>query len=272
MVGARGRRREPRRRARARAEGGSDDPARSAARSDARHAAALRPRAGDRAASSRAAASPTRWSRRCSGARFTRSSPAATPSTRWSTRRCAPAAAASTGTPRATSTRCCAAPCASAARSRRASAPIRARYQHPRWWIDVAARRVSRRLGGDPRRPATAHPPMCLRVNRGATQRRRLPGAARCRTGIAARRVGRRRRCCWSARCRWSVCRASPSGDVSVQDAGAQRAAALLDLRDGQRVLDACAAPGGKSAHMLEARATSSSPRSTSTPARCARR
>mgnify|MGYP003333980982 CR=1 FL=1 len=36
-------------------------------------------------------------------------------------------------------------------------------------------------------------------------------------------------------------------------DAGAQRAAGLLDLRDGQRVLDACAAPGGKSAHILEA-------------------
>jgi 16S rRNA (cytosine967-C5)-methyltransferase len=39
---------------------------------------------------------------------------------------------------------------------------------------------------------------------------------------------------------------------VSVQDAGAQRAAHCLDLADGQRVLDACAAPGGKSAHILE--------------------
>jgi 16S rRNA (cytosine967-C5)-methyltransferase len=41
-------------------------------------------------------------------------------------------------------------------------------------------------------------------------------------------------------------------GEVSVQDAGAQRAARLLDLQPGQRVLDACAAPGGKSAHILE--------------------
>ena len=41
-------------------------------------------------------------------------------------------------------------------------------------------------------------------------------------------------------------------GAVSVQDAGAQVAAHLLDLSDGLRVLDACAAPGGKSAHMLE--------------------
>ena len=41
-------------------------------------------------------------------------------------------------------------------------------------------------------------------------------------------------------------------GLVSVQDAGAQYAAALLDLQPGQRVLDACAAPGGKSGHILE--------------------
>jgi 16S rRNA (cytosine967-C5)-methyltransferase len=39
---------------------------------------------------------------------------------------------------------------------------------------------------------------------------------------------------------------------VSVQDAGAQYAARLLDVRDGMRVLDACAAPGGKTAHILE--------------------
>ena len=43
------------------------------------------------------------------------------------------------------------------------------------------------------------------------------------------------------------------SGMVSVQDASAQLAAALLDVQDGMRVLDACAAPGGKSAHLLEA-------------------
>ena len=38
----------------------------------------------------------------------------------------------------------------------------------------------------------------------------------------------------------------------SVQDAGAQQAAPLLQVRDGMRVLDACAAPGGKTAHLLE--------------------
>jgi 16S rRNA (cytosine967-C5)-methyltransferase len=42
------------------------------------------------------------------------------------------------------------------------------------------------------------------------------------------------------------------AGRVSVQDAGAQLAAVLLDPHPGERVLDACAAPGGKTAHILE--------------------
>jgi 16S rRNA (cytosine967-C5)-methyltransferase len=41
-------------------------------------------------------------------------------------------------------------------------------------------------------------------------------------------------------------------GVVSVQDCGAQFAANLLDLRPNQYILDACAAPGGKTMHILE--------------------
>jgi 16S rRNA (cytosine967-C5)-methyltransferase len=41
-------------------------------------------------------------------------------------------------------------------------------------------------------------------------------------------------------------------GVVSVQDAAAQLAVGLLELTPGLRVLDACAAPGGKTAHILE--------------------
>jgi 16S rRNA (cytosine967-C5)-methyltransferase len=44
-------------------------------------------------------------------------------------------------------------------------------------------------------------------------------------------------------------------GLVSVQDRAAQMAAELLDLQAGQRVLDACAAPGGKTGHILEKQA-----------------
>lgn len=41
-------------------------------------------------------------------------------------------------------------------------------------------------------------------------------------------------------------------GRVSVQDSAAQLAAVLLSAQPGQRVLDACAAPGGKTAHILQ--------------------
>lgn len=42
------------------------------------------------------------------------------------------------------------------------------------------------------------------------------------------------------------------NGTISVQDEAAQLATTLLDLQPGQDVLDACAAPGGKTCHMLE--------------------
>lgn len=42
------------------------------------------------------------------------------------------------------------------------------------------------------------------------------------------------------------------SGAVSVQDTGAQLAAVLLNPQPGERILDACSAPGGKTAHILE--------------------
>jgi len=42
------------------------------------------------------------------------------------------------------------------------------------------------------------------------------------------------------------------AGDVSVQDAAAQMTAGQLMLAPGQRVLDACAAPGGKTGHIVE--------------------
>jgi len=42
------------------------------------------------------------------------------------------------------------------------------------------------------------------------------------------------------------------AGEFAVQDGAAQIAADLADVHDGQRVLDACAAPGGKACHLLE--------------------
>lgn len=122
---------------------------------------------------------------------------------------------------------------------------------HPRWLIDL--------LETDWPEQAEAilaannvPPPMWLRVNRlrvstaeylGRLEAAGIEGAAA--TGSAS-----------------AVILAEPQpaatlpgyaeGDVSVQDAAAQLAAGLLDPRPGQTVLDACAAPGGKTAHLLE--------------------
>jgi 16S rRNA (cytosine967-C5)-methyltransferase len=123
------------------------------------------------------------------------------------------------------------------------------RLAYPQWWID-RLRRAQPHDWEAILDAGNARPPMTLRVNR-----RRLDADAYLARldaqGIAATRVGD-----------WAVRLARPrgvhelpgfrEGEVSVQDAGAQRAAPLLDVRDGMHVLDACAAPGGKTGHLAE--------------------
>lgn len=122
-------------------------------------------------------------------------------------------------------------------------------YQHPAWWVE-SLRAAYPAQWQDVLRAGNGHPPMGLRVNRRRVGAQEYLARLE-REGIAARPLGRE-----------AILLEQPmpverlpgfaSGDVSVQDAGAQRAAHCLDLADGQRVLDACAAPGGKSAHILE--------------------
>ncbi|MDO8314308.1 MAG: 16S rRNA (cytosine(967)-C(5))-methyltransferase RsmB [Rugosibacter sp.] len=131
----------------------------------------------------------------------------------------------------------------------RAKANPVSHYQHPAWWIT--------RLKKDhPHHWQTilaasnTHPPMTLRVNL-----RRITSAdfsaQLTAAGLTAHAVGE---------AAWRLDKPVPieqipgfrEGLCSVQDAGAQRAALLLDVHPGQRVLDACAAPGGKAAHLLE--------------------
>lgn len=124
-----------------------------------------------------------------------------------------------------------------------------ARWSHPDWWIA--------RLQAD--HPAAwqaileaglMHPPFTLRVNvrhgdvAGYLQRLAEAGLPARQSGPDAVTLERA-----------VPVHALPgfdTGEVSVQDAGAQWAARLLDAQPGERVLDACAAPGGKTGHILE--------------------
>ena len=124
-----------------------------------------------------------------------------------------------------------------------------AHWQHPDWWI----KRVRRSYPTEWQsvlEAGNSHPPMCLRINcrkvteneyarmleqAGISWRRIASGAYLLETPLPAERVP-----------------GLLDGWVSVQDAGAQRAAHLLGPQNGERVLDACAAPGGKTAHILE--------------------
>jgi 16S rRNA (cytosine967-C5)-methyltransferase len=123
------------------------------------------------------------------------------------------------------------------------------RYSYPQWWIDELRKQYAERAEAI-LEAGNLHPPMTLRVNQ-----RRISShdylALLAQQGIQASLIEP-----------GAVLLARPvpvsrlpgfgEGMVSVQDAGAQYAAHLLDVHDSMRVLDACAAPGGKTAHLLE--------------------
>ncbi|MCL2160629.1 MAG: 16S rRNA (cytosine(967)-C(5))-methyltransferase RsmB [Betaproteobacteria bacterium] len=126
---------------------------------------------------------------------------------------------------------------------------VTARYAHPRWWIE----RVQREHASNWETILSAgnhHPPMSLRVNR---RRAMVEGylSELSDAGIAARRL-ENDALILTHPLPVSKLPGFAEGRVSVQDAGAQWAAPWLCARDGERVLDACAAPGGKGAHLLE--------------------
>jgi 16S rRNA (cytosine967-C5)-methyltransferase len=125
------------------------------------------------------------------------------------------------------------------------------RWLFPRWLLD-------RLRSAWPERwqeivtASNARAPMCLRVNRSRTTRaeyvRRLGNA-----GLTARPTpSTDSGLTLDEPVSTARLPGFAAGLVSVQDAGAQLAAELLNASPGERVLDACAAPGGKSAHILE--------------------
>jgi 16S rRNA (cytosine967-C5)-methyltransferase len=124
-------------------------------------------------------------------------------------------------------------------------------FSHPHWLL----RELQRDWPDHWRAIVTANnerPPMALRVNRRKVTREQYLERLRA-AGIEATPL---------AHTDSAVVLAQPlavtalpgfaDGWVSVQDGAAQLAAALLELQPGQRVLDACAAPGGKLCHILE--------------------
>jgi 16S rRNA (cytosine967-C5)-methyltransferase len=125
------------------------------------------------------------------------------------------------------------------------------RESHPDWLVERLGRDWPgrwRELLAAGNRPA----PMTLRVNR-----RRTDAATYRETLAAAGHAARPHPFAPDALVLEAPCPVEElpgfaDGAVSVQDAAAQLAAPLLDPQPGQRILDACAAPGGKAAHCLE--------------------
>ncbi len=126
-----------------------------------------------------------------------------------------------------------------------------AHFAHPQWWID----KIRSAWPGHWQAILEANnqpPPMALRVNARKLTRTNYLAQLQ-RAGIQARPL---------AHCEHGLILEEAisveqlpgfsEGAVSVQDGAAQRVAAVMRPHSGDRILDACAAPGGKTAHLLE--------------------
>ncbi|WP_159880027.1 MULTISPECIES: 16S rRNA (cytosine(967)-C(5))-methyltransferase RsmB [Aquitalea] len=133
---------------------------------------------------------------------------------------------------------------------RLADKDLEAATNHPRWWVK-AVQQAYPQEWSEILQWNNSHPPMTLRVN--ARKSSVASYLAQLETlGMAATALDERGGILLDKPVNVRELPGFADGVVSVQDWGAQQAACLLDLQAGQRVLDACAAPGGKTCHMLE--------------------
>lgn len=99
---------------------------------------------------------------------------------------------------------------------------------------------------------SSSHPPMCLRVNQQRVEpahyQQQLAAVGIISSACTLSNMGLRLEQAVDV----SMLPGFAQGHVSVQDEGAQLAAGLLHPLPGERVLDACSAPGGKACHLLE--------------------
>ncbi len=132
-----------------------------------------------------------------------------------------------------------------------ADATEQGRWSHPQWMIDA----LRAAWPDDWQRLLEANnqrPPMCLRIN---TAKINLDDYLKL---LAKDEIDATRSEFTSITLRLdqpkdvTLLPGFAEGWVSVQDEAAQQAANIMALKPGQRVLDVCAAPGGKTAHMLE--------------------
>ena len=125
------------------------------------------------------------------------------------------------------------------------------RHAHPAWLIEAIARDWPGHAEAILAAGNVVAPPM-LRVNRRRARREELAASLAAEGVDASAHPWLRDALVLGANADVARLPDFAQGRISVQDGAAQIAADLLDARDGMRVLDACAAPGGKACHLLE--------------------